>query len=210
MNKIVFILASSVVAISCMGRHTSESQTANVSERAVNRQEISGDTIGISLSDSKIFWKGTKMCGAGKHEGEISLKSGYFISHNGQLKGGEFSVDMQTLEVTDIPETDPIPRNNLKNHLKGPDFFEVEKFPYASFQITEIKDLSADSIKVSGNLTIKDIVKAIEFRALNSRNTFSSTFTFDRFEWNIAYEGSWADRTFVDKDVELTIEIVME
>ena len=69
------------------------------------------------------------MRGAGKHEGKIALKSGYFITQNGQLKGGKFIVDMQTIEVTDIPKHDPIPRNNLKNHLKNADFFDVGKFP---------------------------------------------------------------------------------
>jgi hypothetical protein len=39
---------------------------------------------------------------------------------------------------------------------------------------------------------------------------FVTIFTFNRLDWNIAYEGSWADKTLVDKEVELTIEIVVE
>jgi polyisoprenoid-binding protein YceI len=210
MNKVIFILFSSLVLVSCVGKHKPEAESANISEQFLNPIKFSGDTININLSESKILWKGTKMRGRGKHEGEIELKSGYFIMQNGQLKGGEFKVDMHTIEVTDIPKHDPIPRNNLRNHLKNSDFFDVEEFPTSTFQITEINNFSNDSIQVSGNLRIKDITKGIEFTALKNERKFFSTFTFNRFEWNIAYEGSWADKTFVDKDIELKIEILME
>ena len=210
MSKVIFILVSSLVVVSCVGKHKPEAQSANISKQIISPLEISGDTTNVNPSASKILWKGTKMRGAGKHEGKIALKSGYFITQNGQLKGGKFIVDMQTIEVTDIPKHDPIPRNNLKNHLKNADFFDVGKFPISIFQITEIKSFSKDSIKVSGNLTIKGITKGIEFTALNNKSKFSSTFIFNRFEWNIAYEGSWADKTLVDKDVELTIVIMTE
>ncbi|QED38084.1 YceI family protein [Antarcticibacterium arcticum] len=210
MNKILLILISSLVVVSCVGKHKSESQSVNISEQVRSPLEISGDTANVNPSHSKILWKGTKMHGTGKHEGDIALKTGYFITQNGQLKGGEFIVDMQTIEVTDIPKHDPVPRNNLKNHLKNSDFFDVDKFPTSIFQITEIKNFSKDSINVSGNLTIKGITNGIEFSALINENKFTSRFTFNRFDWNIAYEGSWADKTLVDKDIELTIEIVME
>lgn len=210
MNKIVFILVLALVFVACVGKHKSDSQSATVSEQGISPFEILGDTTIVNLCSSKIFWKGTKMRGAGKHEGEIAFKSGYFISQNGQIKGGKFTVDMQTIEVTDIPLNQPIPRNNLKNHLKDTDFFDVDKFPVSKFEITEIKNFSKDSIKVSGNLTIKGITKGIEFTALNDERKFSTSFTINRFEWNIAYEGSWADKTLVDKDVELRIEIVID
>ena len=96
---------------------------------------------------------------------------------------------------------------NLTDHLKGVDFFAVAHFPTATFEITTIKKKIPDSLKVSGNLTIKGITKTITFDALYTDAIFSTTFIIDRFQWNIAYEGSLIDKTLVDKDIELTIRL---
>ena len=169
-----------------------------------------GDTIRIDLSKSNIHWKGTKMRGAGKHEGEIKLKSGYLITENNQLVNGNFVVDMSTIGVTDIPEHEPVPKNNLNNHLKSSDFFDVEKFTTSEFHITSVKQITSDSLLVSGNLTLKDITKNIEFGAKYQGKFFQTKFKFDRFQWNIAYEGNFADKTLVDKDIEIKIKLEME
>jgi len=210
MKKIFTLLTLTLLFLSCIGKHKSEAQTATIKEHPVVSKDKIGDTVKVDLFQSKIHWKGTKMSGAGKHEGEIKLESAYFITENDQLKGGNFVIDMQTIGVSDIPEHEPIPRRRLNNHLKSSDFFDVEKYPTASFEITNIKKLTTDSLKVSGNLTLKGITKNIGFSALNKDKVFSAKFTFDRFQWNIAYEGIWADKTFVDKDIELKIELKTE
>jgi hypothetical protein len=46
--------------------------------------------------------------------------------------------------------------------------------------------------------------------ALYKAKIFSTTFTFDRFQWNIAYEGNLMDRTLVDRDIELKMALKME
>ena len=117
---------------------------------------------------------------------------------------------MTTIQVTDIPEHETIPRNNFNNHLKSSDFFDVKKFPTSKLQISNIKQITSDSLLVSANLTLKDITKNIEFLAMYQNYTFSTKFTIDRFEWNIAYTGSWADRTFVDKDIEMKIMLLIK
>jgi polyisoprenoid-binding protein YceI len=196
---------------SCIGKHNSDAQKATISKQStLVKSEIKGDTIRIDFTKSDIHWKGTKMRGAGKHEGEIELQSGYLITKNNQLVNGNFVVDMTSLGVTDIPEHEPIPRNNLNNHLKSSDFFDVEKFPTSKFKITHVKQITSDSLLISGNLTLKSITKNIEFGANYREKLFSTKFMFDRFQWNIAYEGNFADKTLVDKGVELTINLVTE
>jgi hypothetical protein len=49
--------------------------------------------------------------------------------------------------------------------------------------------------------------KSIKFIAKRKEKEFFTNFTFDRFEWNIAYEGNWADKKLVDKDIELVITL---
>lgn len=47
------------------------------------------------------------------------------------------------------------------NHLKGPDFFDVEKFPKMIFKSTGIKKIGKNKYKLSGNLTLHGITKPI-------------------------------------------------
>ncbi len=196
-----------VVLSSCIGKHNSDAQSAIVKEESEQANKQSGDTIKIDISKSRIHWKGTKMRGAGKHEGEIKLKSGYFITSNQQLVTGNFILDMATLGVTDIPEHEPIPRKNLNDHLKSADFFDTKTFPTSQFQITKVTPLLSDSLRITGNLTLKGITKSITFKANYKDNTFSTKFTIDRFKWNIAYTGNWADKTLVDKAIEIKIDL---
>ncbi|WP_243835862.1 YceI family protein [Gelidibacter sediminis] len=70
--------------------------------------------------------------------------------------------------------------------------------------------LSNDSLKISGNLTLKAITKNIGFAAKYPENFLSAKFTLDRFQWNVAYEGSVMDKTMVDKDIEFTIAVKIE
>ncbi|MAB49889.1 MAG: lipid-binding protein [Flavobacteriaceae bacterium] len=211
MNRHFLIITLFILLSSCIGKHNSDAQKATISEKNTEvESEKIGDTIRIDLSKSNIHWKGTKMRGAGKHEGEIKLKSGYLITENNQLVNGNFVVDMSTIGVTDIPEHEPVPKNNLNNHLKSSDFFDVEKFTTSEFHITSVKQITSDSLLVSGNLTLKDITKNIEFGAKYQGKFFQTKFKFDRFQWNIAYEGNFADKTLVDKDIEIKIKLEME
>lgn len=47
-------------------------------------------------------------------------------------------------------------------HLKSADFFEADKFPAITFLSTSFKRIGTD-YKLTGNLTIKDVTKSIEF-----------------------------------------------
>jgi PBP1b-binding outer membrane lipoprotein LpoB len=210
MNKIILLLLVTLLIYSCIGKHNSNAQEATVVKKQKEQISLKADTLQIDLSNSSVFWKGTKMRGAGKHEGQLQLQSAFLLSGNGYIIGGQFIVDMTTIGVTDIPEHEPVPIRNLNNHLKSVDFFEVEKYPTSKFVITKTENLSNDSISLSGNLTIKDITKNIIFKASSNGNDFSTKFTFNRFQWNIAYEGIWADKTLVDRDVELTINLKMK
>ena len=167
------------------------------------------DTLQIDVSKSKIFWKGTKMMGLGKHEGEITIQNGFLLTQNNVLSGGEITVDMNTITVTDIPETDPIPIRNLTNHLKSPDFFDVDKYPYSNFQITKVEPTLNGKFQISGLLDLKGITNPVLFEAEQiSEDRFSASLEIDRFDWDIAYSGSWIDRTLVDREIQLWIELV--
>uniref|UniRef100_UPI003BAA5833 YceI family protein n=1 Tax=Stappia sp. TaxID=1870903 RepID=UPI003BAA5833 len=48
-------------------------------------------------------------------------------------------------------------------HFKSADFFDVAKFPKATFVSTAVEKTGDDTLSVSGDLTIKDITKPVTF-----------------------------------------------
>ena len=159
---------------------------------------------------SIIHWKGTKMKGLGKHEGQIELEDGFFTITNNLLTGGHFIANMNSIEVTDIPAHEPVPRGRFNDHMKSEDFFDTATYPVSKFEITGIQYKTTNSLIISGNLTLKDITRNISFAANYKEKTFETGFTIDRFQWNIGYEGSWVDKTLVDKDIVLEIQLFTE
>lgn len=192
---------------SCTSRHNSDAPKTVIGKQLNLHKNYFGDTLEIDLSKSIIYWKGTKMRGAGMHSGEIDLVNGFFLKNSNEIVGGEFTVDMNSIRITDIPPTDPVPIKNLTEHLKSAEFFDVGNSPFSHFVIVEANQLSGDSLHISGNLMIKEITRSVQIAGSMKNQSFTTTFLIDRFQWNIAYEGSWANRTLVDREMELRVEL---
>ena len=101
--------------------------------------------------------------------------------------------------------------DQLTQHLKTPDFFDVSKFPQASFTSTEIKpggDKGA-SHTITGNFQLHGITKSISFPATISVTpeavNVESTFSINRKDFGINYAGA-ADNLIRD-DVVMSLHI---
>jgi polyisoprenoid-binding protein YceI len=176
--------------------------------------------IPIDIDESNVNWRGTEMWGSSSHEGTINLNEGYLEISEGLLSGGYFQIDMHSITVTDIPKSDPIPRRNLTEHLKSEDFFLVEKYPTAEFNITDTRSIEENSIKVTGDLTIRDVSRPISFTALQDQEddsvlTFQAIISINRFDWNISYQGGYLERlssildnNLVDEEIVISVQIV--
>ncbi len=210
MNNVSFLLLLLLVLSSCNRKRTTEFQQAAITKSSPTDVQINSDTLRLDTSRSIIHWKGTKMKGLGKHEGQIELEDGFFTITNSQLTGGRFIANMNSIEVTDIPAHEPVPRRRFNNHMKSEDFFDTATYPVSKFEITGIQYKTTNSLIISGNLTLKDITRNISFSANYKERTFETGFTIDRFQWNIGYEGSWVDKTLVDKDIILEIQLFTE
>src|SRR5690606_31572102 len=108
----------------------------------------------VDTKASTINWEAKKVVGG--HVGTINIKEGTVKIDGNKLTGGDFVIDMPSLNCTDSPR--------LNGHLKNADFFDVEKFPTASFSITKVIQ-NANEAVISGKLTIKGITKDITFPA---------------------------------------------
>ena len=114
------------------------------------------ETFVVNPSKSLVKWAGKKIVG-GNTEGTILVSKGSLAFANKNLKSGEIVMD-----ATSISSEKASPR--LVAHLKNPDFFDVEKFPTASFTITSVKT-DKNVAQISGKMTIKGITKDLVFPA---------------------------------------------
>jgi len=111
---------------------------------------------------------------------------------DGNLVGGKVTIDMNSLEVTDMKAGEG--KEDLEGHLKNADFFDVEKFPNSTFAITSVAGGN-----VTGNLTMKGVTKSINFPATievtDAGVTVSTNdFTINRTDFDMKYGSA----TFID------------
>lgn len=115
-----------------------------------------------------------------------------------------------TIDVTGV-DTGEDARNN---HLKSPDFFDVAKFPTATFASTSVAK-SGDGLTINGNLTLHGVTKPVVLTAEGPRGPatgmdkkqhagFSATTTVKRSDFGI---GSKFPAAMVGDDVKLNIEL---
>lgn len=85
-----------------------------------------------------------------------------FKQASGAIQLDEAKPENSTVEVT-IPVTSISTDNEDRDkHLRGDEFFSVEKFPNITFKSTKItKGDKKDAYKVEGNLTIRDVTKLV-------------------------------------------------
>lgn len=117
-----------------------------------------GTTYSLDVTNSKIEWKGYKVFKSENtsHFGTINFKNGELTVKDNQLESGNFVADVTSLQNEDIKD-DAQQKAKLEGHLKSGDFFEVEKFPTASFSITKVEKNPTNTdynTVLEGNLTI--------------------------------------------------------
>lgn len=160
----------------------------------------------IDVKDSEVSWRGEKVTGF--HTGTVELKEGHFILEDGELKGGEFVMDMSSINVTDLEGEN---KGKLEGHLKSDDFFGVETYPTAKLVITSAAKKNDGTYGVVADLTIKEETHPVTFDLEWNENSASTALTIDRSKYNVRYNsGSFfsglGDQTIYD-NFDLNIEL---
>jgi len=165
--------------------------------------------VNVNKSASSVAWLAKKV--TGEHNGTVGISAGALNVNGNKLIGGNFTIDLKTIKALDI--TDPGYNQKFIGHITSGDFFEIEKFPTASFVITKVA-----GNQVTGNLTVKGITKSITFPAeiavKGGKVTAKANITIDRTDFNIKYGSkkffdSIGDKAIYD-DFALTVSLVSE
>ncbi|GGB75145.1 hypothetical protein N798_13790 [Knoellia flava TL1] len=144
----------------------------------------------------------------------VSKVRGYFKDVEGTVEVAE-DITQSRVDVTAKIASVETGSADRDAHLKSEDFFDAEKFPTMRFVST-----SFDGSTLTGDLTIKDVTKSVEFDVDfggvgqdpwgNTKAGFEATATVNRKDWgltwNAAVEGGGvlvSDKITINIDVQL-------
>jgi polyisoprenoid-binding protein YceI len=126
----------------------------------------------------------------------ITKVRGRFGDFSGEITIGEepeaSSVEV-VIDAASVESADP----RRDDHLRSPDFFDVEQYPTITFRSTKVEPDKSGLWKVTGDLTVKDVTKPVvlevEFDGAQStpwgdeRAGFSAATELDREDWGLRW-----------------------
>ena len=114
-----------------------------------------------------------------------------------------FTVDLGSAALG-APETEA--------ELVKPAWFNVPKFPQATFQSSSVKALGGGRFEVAGQLNIKGsahaVVVPVTLAQSGGTTTASGAFALKRLDYKIG-EGEWADTSMVANDVQVKFKLAL-
>jgi len=162
-----------------------------------------GEALAIDAENSKVLFTGSKV--TGKHEGGFSRFGGTIYLVDGNVEKSGVDVQIETASVFTDADV-------LTEHLQTGDFFEVEKYPAASFRSTRVtadKEAGPDSYKVSGNLELRGVKKFVVFPATitvtSADVAVNADFAINRKDFGIIYAGKADD--LIRDDVAIKLDL---
>ncbi len=230
--KRISLFASAILITGSMSFFSScnnapNSQDAEVTDSvAVVEETPMAQELMVDPSASAVTWVGTKP--TGQHNGTFGISpDSKLMVENGMLTGGTIMIDMTDIKVLDIEKAEE--NAKLVGHLKSDDFFAVETHPMTTFTITSLEAIDASTIemeegeyttenpthKITGNLKMMDVEKAITFYAnvsMPSENEVkaSAKFNLDRTDFNVSYMAEGMDAVkdkFINNKVNVGFDI---
>ncbi len=164
----------------------------------------------LALVEHRIGWTGAMPVQT--HTGTINAgKVNASLDEIGQLERFRIDVDMTTIRNEDIKKDKM--RVKLENHLRSADFFYVEKYPVASFEMS-----SYDGKNMTGTMYIRGITKPLTVPASLEKLpdgswSFAADFTFNRQDFNVNYQNSGilgtAKNKLIADDIEIKVRLAL-
>jgi polyisoprenoid-binding protein YceI len=138
---------------------------------------------------TKLNWSAAKVTAT--HTGTVQVKSGNVFIKGGIVTAGTIVMNMETINCTDMGGEYG---KKFEGHLNSDDFFSVEKFKESKLVITKYKKVNANTVTLTGNLTIKGVSKPVTFDATVEPSgkkdvQVKGTMVVDRTLYGITYKG---------------------
>jgi polyisoprenoid-binding protein YceI len=135
---------------------------------------------------------------------EFSIKHMMIATVRGRLKEFEGTItaaeDINDSKATCVVKMASVDTNEptRDEHLRSPDFFDVEHFPEARFESKRIIPQGGSKFRMVGDVTLKDVTREVEFDATiegferdpwgNDRVGMSIRGTIDRTDFGLTWQ----------------------
>ena len=147
----------------------------------------------VDTEKSAVEWIGRNI--NNRHYGRIAISGGECVLANGLPVSGRFVLDMNS--ITNLDLQDEGWRGMLHRHLKSEDFFDVERYPTATFELRGAAAIAGSTpgtpnMEIAGSLTIRETTRSICFPAMvapqqDGTLKAQAALDIDRTLWNVCY-----------------------
>ncbi len=191
-TRFAFTAATVLVAslIACDNEPAKGKPTAEVAAPVATQSAVpaagASTTYTFSNQNSELNFVGAKV--TRKHDGKFGTFNGSVTLVDSDPTKSSVKVEVDTASISADDD-------KLTGHLKSPDFFDVGKFPKATFTSTSIRAGGANgaSHTVTGNLEMHGVTKSITFpatiRVTPSGVEVDAEFGINRKDFGIVYPG---------------------
>jgi polyisoprenoid-binding protein YceI len=183
------ILTVALLTFACAdpAANKTKATVGNAAPESGAAKPANAESLPITPENSKVEFVAAKVTRS--HNGSFKKFSGTIDLVNNKAEDSRVSIDIEANSVeTDEPD--------LTKHLQTPDFFDVAKFPKATFTSTKIEPAGAN-YNITGNFDLHGVKKAITFPATiqvaPDKVTVTAEFSINRKDWNLTYPGKADD-----------------
>jgi polyisoprenoid-binding protein YceI len=149
----------------------------------------------------------------------VSWGRGSFEKFGGTINLDEQNPEKSSVEIQIDAASINTRQADRDAHLRSPDFFDAPNHPYITFKSKKVKQTSANTAKLVGDLTIRDITKEVTLDVTYEGQHkspfgpflaagFNAETVISRKEWNLTWnalvEGGGV---LVGDDVHITIDL---
>ena len=196
-GSLFLALSLAVLLPACQKSELADKPAAEVSDTgatvtadtAPSTQPAGGPTTTAKVINEKssINFVGAKV--TRDHKGKFNQFDGSIDYQGTQPSRISFDIDLNSIE-SDTPD--------LTKHLKSPDFFDVAKYPKATFTSTSLTAAPAGSADgtthiLTGTLDMHGVQKEVRIPVKATQTAdgvhAESEFTINRHDWGISYKG---------------------
>jgi polyisoprenoid-binding protein YceI len=116
----------------------------------------------------------------------------------------DFEIDLASIDLAS---------EDSEDEIKRPRWFDVARFPVATFSSNAVKPLGGDKFEIAGRLSMKgvtrDIVVPVTLRNdAAGNNLVQGEFTLKRLDYKVG-DGQWSDPDVVANEVQVRVRMVL-
>jgi polyisoprenoid-binding protein YceI len=200
----VFLSACEDPAANKPKANVSNASNTTTTNTAANTATARSESLAINPENSKVEFTASKVTAS--HPGGFKQFSGTIELAGEKPESSKVTVDIDLSSVFTNEE-------KLTEHLKTPDFFDVAKYPKATFTSTSIVPdtaKGADNYTVTGDLDLHGQKKSITFPATikvyPDSVSVNAEFSINRKDFAIVYPGMVNDLIRDDVVMKLTLK----